>query len=261
MEILALIPARGGSKSIPRKNLLTVAGKPLLAHSIAHAQASKCVTRIIVSTDDAEIADAAREYGAEVLNRPAEYARDDSPDLDVFYHALRTLLKQDYLPQAVVHLRPTMPLRREGDIDRALGLLLADPHADSVRSVSAVKESPYKMWSAGPGGYISPIFNDDMLHTVLMAKLGTTHGKPAYIPWHGEQHSQPRQLLRQFLRQNGYIDVIRPRTILDKYAMAGDNVIPFVIEGLPGDIDYLGDVAAIEAALREQGGERERWAV
>lgn len=251
MEVLALIPARGGSKSIPRKNMLVVAGKPLLAHSIAHAQAANCVTRIIVSTDDDEIAQVAWEYRAEVLMRPAEFAKDDSPDLDVFYHALKTLLKADYLPQAVVHLRPTMPLRREGDIDKAVALLLADPNADSVRSVSAAKQSPYKMWSAGPNGYIYPAYDDDLVGAALMKRLGSS--KPAYV-YCGEQHSMPRQMLRQFLRQNGYIDVIRPRTILDKYAMAGDNVIPFMVEGLPTDIDYLSDVPALEAAMREAQG-------
>jgi CMP-N,N'-diacetyllegionaminic acid synthase len=257
MEILALIPARGGSKSLPRKNLLPVAGKPLLAHSIAHAQASKCVTRVIVSTDDDEIARVAWSYESEVLMRPAEFATDTACDLDVFHHALTALLEQNYLPQLVVHLRPTMPYRREGDIDKAIALMLADPQADSLRSVSRAKQSPYKMWVGPTGGYITPFYNDDDGDALLRAKMGNSNGKPSYIKWFGEQHSMPRQLLRQFLHQNGYIDVIRPNTILRKMKMAGEKVLPFMVEGLPDDIDYLGDVAALEAAMgQKQEGER-----
>ena len=95
-EILALIPARGGSKSIPRKNLLFLNGLPLIAYSIAHALGSRHVTRTIVSTDDEKIARVAREFGAEVpFMRPAEFAGDDSPDLDVFRHALTALRERE----------------------------------------------------------------------------------------------------------------------------------------------------------------------
>src|SRR5438128_7362851 len=88
-EILAIIPARGGSKSIPRKNLVSVGGRPLIAYSIEHARTSRLVTRTVVSTDDAEIAAVARAYGGEVpFLRPAEYAQDMSLDIDVFKHAL-----------------------------------------------------------------------------------------------------------------------------------------------------------------------------
>src|SRR5262245_55509195 len=88
-EVLALIPARGGSKSVPRKNLLQIAGKPLIAYSIEHARTCAAITRVIVSTDDEEIAQVARQFGAEVpFTRPAEYATDSATDLAVFRHAL-----------------------------------------------------------------------------------------------------------------------------------------------------------------------------
>ena len=113
-EIMALIPARGGSKSIPRKNLMMIAGKPLIAYSIEHALQSRYVTRTIVSTDDPEIADVARGLGAEVpFLRPSEFAQDLSPDIDVFRHALTWLRdRQGYQCELVVHLRPTGPVRR-----------------------------------------------------------------------------------------------------------------------------------------------------
>lgn len=256
MEILALIPARGGSKSIPNKNLLNVAGLPLVAHSINHAKASECVTRIIVSTDSDEIAQVAWHYGAEVMPRPAQYATDTSPDIETFYYTLRELLKVDYMPSLVVHLRPTMPYRRAGDIDKAVSMMLADPNADSLRSVSRAKQSPYKMWNGPTNGYITPAYNDDLVGAALMKRLGSS--KPAYV-YCGEQHSVPRQTLPQFYHQNGYIDVIRARTILQQQKMAGDKVLPFVVEGLPDDIDHLADVAKVEAAMQaaeQQAGER-----
>ncbi len=177
MEVLALIPARGGSKSIPRKNLLMLAGKPMLAYSIEHAQSAQSVTRIIVSTEDAEIKAVALAYGAEVIDRPAEYAADTSWDIEVFEHALNLLHAQNYMPQLIVHLRPTTPLRRKGDIDKAVAMLAAAPEFDSLRSVSPAKESPYKMWRMG-GGRITPIMDHDLLP--LMHALGD-HGKPEHL--------------------------------------------------------------------------------
>src|SRR5438270_13020387 len=113
MRVLALIPARGGSKGIARKNLMVLGGKPLIAYSILQAQASDRINRVIVSTEDEEIAEVAREWGAEVpFRRPGEYAQDLSPDIDVFRHALTWLGEhEDYEPDLVVHLRPTGPAR------------------------------------------------------------------------------------------------------------------------------------------------------
>jgi CMP-N,N'-diacetyllegionaminic acid synthase len=145
MEVLALIPARGGSKGIPRKNLRLLAGKPLITHSIDHALAAKTITRTIVSTDDMEIAEVARSAGAEVpFMRPHELARDDSPDLEVFAHALVSVGENEgYRPELVVHLRPTYPIRRPERVDEAVRALAADPSADSLRSVSWPEQTPY----------------------------------------------------------------------------------------------------------------------
>src|ERR1700683_1235987 len=141
-EILALIPARGGSKSIRRKNITEIAGKPLIAWSILQALESDRITRVVVSTDDDEIAAVAEEYGAEVpFLRPPEYADDRAPDIDVFRHALGFLAEREsYRSEVVVHLRPTGPVRRVSDVDDAIDLLLGHPEADSVRSVSLVQQ-------------------------------------------------------------------------------------------------------------------------
>ena len=227
-EILALIPARGGSKSIPRKNLLHIAGRPLIAYAIAHALASRHITRAIVSTDDAEIAEVAAACGAEVpFLRPAEFARDDSPDIDVFRHALGWLRDHDQACDLVVHLRPTGPVRRPALIDAAIELMLAHPEADSLRSVSPPTESPFKMWRIA-GGYLEPV---------------------ATVAGMAEPHSAPRQLLPEVFWQNGYVDVIRPPVVLDDGSMCGRVILPFIVDEPIFEIDYPDSIAPVEAAL------------
>jgi CMP-N-acetylneuraminic acid synthetase len=129
MDVLGLIPARGGSKGIPRKNLALVGGKPLLVWTVEAARAATTLTRVVVSTDDDEIAAAA---GVEVLRRPPELAADDTPMLDVIRHAVAELS-----PDVVVLLQPTSPLRRAEHVDEAVRLLL-ESGADTVVSVVAV---------------------------------------------------------------------------------------------------------------------------
>ncbi|MEJ2608107.1 MAG: acylneuraminate cytidylyltransferase family protein [Anaerolineales bacterium] len=130
-EVLAIVPARAGSKSIPKKNVRLFAGHPLLAYSIAAGLQADCVSRLIVSTDDEGFADIARNYGAEVpFLRPAELAADEVTDLPVFEHVLNWLREEEnYRPDVVVQLRPTSPIRPRDCVDRAVGLLLDNPRA------------------------------------------------------------------------------------------------------------------------------------
>lgn len=228
-EVLALIPARGGSKGIPRKNLLMIAGKPLIAYSIAHALASRHVTRTIVSTDDAEIAEVARHFGAEIpFMRPAELAQDLSPDLGVFRHALSWLRDQEgYECELVVHLRPTGPVRRVALIDQAIQTMLDASDADSLRSVSVPTETPYKMWKIR-GGRLEPLLQ---------------------IPGVVEPFCAPRQILPEVYWQNGYVDIVRPRVILEEAMMCGRTILPFVIDEPTFELDYADSIPRVEAAL------------
>jgi N-acylneuraminate cytidylyltransferase len=227
---LALIPARGGSKSVPRKNLLPVAGRPLIAYSILHAQACPCITRIIVSTDDDEIAEVARSYGAEVpFKRPAEAASDTATDFQVFHHALGWLSEHEgYTPELVVHLRPTGPVRETALIERAVQLMLRSPEADALRSVGTAEQTPYKMWRM-EGSFLRPLIE---------------------LPGYPEAHSMPRQKLPVAYWQNGYVDIVRPRTILELESMTGRVVLPFVVEGKIHELDYLDQIPALEAAVK-----------
>ncbi|HET9956465.1 MAG TPA: acylneuraminate cytidylyltransferase family protein [Polyangiaceae bacterium] len=228
-EVLALIPARGGSKSVPRKNLLGIAGKPLIAYSIEHALGTSAITRTIVSTDDPEIARVAGEFGAEVpFLRPAEFATDTATDLQVFRHALQWLEReQGYRPELVVHLRPTGPIRETARIARAVQGMLDQPEADALRSVSLAEQTPYKMWKI-QAGRLAPLIP---------------------LPEFPEAHSMPRQGLPKAYWQNGYVDVVRPRTVLELDSMVGRVVLPFVIEGEIHELDYPDQIPALERAV------------
>jgi len=230
-EVLALILARGGSRGIPRKNLIPIAGRPLIAYPIRQALASRHITRTVVSTDDAEIADVARAFGAEVpFMRPVEIAGDRSLDIEAFTHALLWLREHEsYEPDVLVHLRATEPVRRVAVMDAAIDLFLADPDADSLRTVSPASEIPYKMWHLD-GRYLRPVV--------------TLPGVP-------EAHSSGRQMLPQAYLQDGYVDLLRPRTILEMHSMVGRKVLGMVTSEPRYDIDAWTDVPAAEAALRE----------
>ena len=208
-EILALVPARGGSKSIPRKNLKRLAGHPLLAFSVAAARASRHVSRVILSTDDDEIRAFGRAYGAETpFLRPAELARDDTPDLPVFEHALRFLEREEgYRPDLVVHLRPTSPLRPRGLVEEAIQVLERHPDGDSLRSICPTPQNPYKMWA----------LDGELLRPLLS---GTDE----------EAYNLPRQRLPPTFWQTGQIDVIRRATILEQRSMTGRRIVPLIVD-------------------------------
>lgn len=224
MNILAIIPARSGSKSVKNKNIRLIDGKPMLAYSIEQALRSRYIQRVILSTDSEEYAEIGRKYGAEVpFIRPAEYATDTALDIDVFRHALNWLKeKENYEADIVVQLRPTYPKRKIEDIDAMIDMLLADPEADSVRSVSKAGEVPYKMWlqaeagEAGAGeieagapkmGVLTPLIRD--------------------IP---ECYNMPRQELPKVYYQNACIDVMRGSTVLEKDSMTGNRILGYYME-------------------------------
>lgn len=163
MRLLAVIPARGGSKGVPRKNLRLLAGRPLVAWSIAAAREAAGVDRVVVSTDDAEIAAVSRSFGAEVMMRPPELARDDSPTLAALRHVVETLeAAEGYRPDAVLTLQPTSPLRTARHIDEAAALFAADPAADSLVSCVPVPHifHPRSVMKQDADGYLVPYLAD-----------------------------------------------------------------------------------------------------
>jgi CMP-N,N'-diacetyllegionaminic acid synthase len=232
VSAVAIIPARGGSKGIPRKNIVPVDGKPLIAYSIEHAERSRHVSRIIVSTDDEEIAAVARRHGAEVpFLRPAELSGDAVLDWPVFEHALRWLEEHEgSRPEIIVHLRPTAPLRPDGQIDAMIELLESHPDADSIRSVSRPGPHPWRMFTIGEDGFLHPLMQSG----------------------HKEPYLLRRQELPDVYWYNAVTDVTRRRTILESKSMTGARILPYVIESRwVVDIDEPDDLVIAAVKLRQ----------
>ena len=217
-KILGLILARGGSKSIPKKNIKLLGGKPLIAHTIEKAKASKYIDRLILSTDDAEIAEVAKKYGCEIpFMRPKELAQDDTNDYPVFVHALDWLEKnENWKPDLIITLRPTHPFRKTEDIDKAVKLLAENPKVDSVWTVGVPPVTPYKMFGVDEGGFLKPVL--------------TISGEKETFNW-------PRQKLPKVYNHYGQVDVTRYETIMEKKSMCGENILPIFLEGEVFDID------------------------
>jgi len=227
-EVIAIVPARSGSKTVPHKNIRTFAGKPLMVHSIEQALSSGAVNRVILSTDSEQYAEIGKQHGAAVpFLRPAEISGDFSTDLECFKHSLEWLKKNEgAVPELIVHLRPTHPNRRPADIARAIESLRRHPEWDSIRSVVTAPETPYKMWFRNDLGELTPVINSDIK----------------------EAHSRPRQGLPGTFLQNANIDVIRSRTILEKSSVAGDRVGSLLMEEIH-DIDTHAQFARAEESF------------
>lgn len=237
-SIVALIPARSGSKRVPGKNVRLLGGHPLVAYSIRAAVDSGVFSRVIVSTDCPDTAAICRHYGAEIpFLRPAEYASDKSPDIDWIRHLLGALVESGTGAEAFSILRPTSPFRTATTIRRAWALFgLAA--ADSLRAVEPCGQHPGKMWVI-EGNRMRPLLDDG----------------GANPPW----HSTPYQSLPRVHVQNASLEMAWCRVPLETGTIAGRDVIPFLTEGDEGyDINQPDDwklaeikVAAGEARLPE----------
>ena len=233
-EVLAVIPARGGSKGIPGKNIKDFAGFPLIAYSILAGTQSDLVTRVIVSTDDKAIASVANQWGAETpFLRPDHLAGDAVVDFPVMRHCLDWLAENEgYHPEVVVWLRPTSPIRPRDCVDRAISLLLTHPDADSVRGVVSAGQNPFKMWTIDESsGAMQPLVD---------------------VPGMDEPFNAPRQALPEVFWQTGHIDAFWTRTMNEKDSMTGDVILPLIIDPrYTVDIDVPKDWVAAEHKLQQ----------
>ncbi len=223
-SMYAIIPARAGSKGVKNKNIRTVKGYPLLAYAIAAAKRCEYVSRVIVSTDSAQYAKIAEYYGAEVpFLRPAEYAADNSPDIQFMEHVIDWLFTNEgVLPEFFMHLRPTSPLREKAIVDKACELMLKDPEASSLRSAHRQVFPPYKMFYE-ENGYFT-CFNEGMTP---------------------DEANNPRQDFRQVYVPDGYVDILRTEHILKNHLMHGTKVIAYTIEKSV-DVDAKEDLEYLE---------------
>ncbi len=203
-KILGIIPARGGSRKIYKKNIKILAGKPLIAYTIKTVEKAKIIDRCIVSTDDKQVARVARKWGGYVpFMRPAFLAKDSTPDHPVLVHTIRQLQKRDgYLPEIVVMLRPTSPLKTPAIINDAVKRLIENPKYTSVRTVCKAEGvfHPYWMFRNKKGTLFSFIKGVDIV-----------------------KYYQ-RQLLPECFRINGVVDVLRTSVILNSDNPYGNKV-------------------------------------
>lgn len=231
-DVLAIIPAREGSKGIKDKNIKLLNGHPLLAYSVIAGLNSKIVNRVICSTDSLKIANIAKKYGAEIpFIRPKGISKDLSTDFEVFYHALNFLKKKfNYCPDYVVNLRPTSPIRKKDSLDKALKKIFKQKKYDSLRSVCLNKKTPYKMW----------FIEKNKLFPILKLR----NLKEAY--------NLPRQMLPKTYWQTAEIDITKTSTILLKKSMTGKKILPFVLDdAISVDIDNLKDFEYAEKILKK----------
>jgi len=230
-EILAIIPARSGSKGLIDKNILPLNSHPLLTYSVGAALGSELITRVIVSTDSSKYADIAINYGAEVpFLRPDNLADDKATDLQVFEHCLKQLeVNEGYSPDFVVQLRPTSPIRPSGLIDECIKKLV-DSDFDSLRVVTESPLSPYKVWRIGKDEQLTQLLDSEEFF---------------------EPYNMPRQKLPKVFWQVGTLDIIRSEIIKNMHSMSGERIMSYIISPeIAVDIDDLRSFKLAEEIIK-----------
>ena len=213
-SIIALIPARSGSKRVPGKNIHPLAGNPLMAYTISSARQSGIFSSIVVSTDSEPYADVAKKYGADApFLRPVEIAGDLALDIEWVDFTLRKLKEMGRVFDCFSILRPTSPFRMPETIQRAWQEFLSEEGVDSLRAIEKAKEHPGKMWVVR-GKRMMPLL-----------PIG-----PAEQPW----HSSPYQALPEVYSQNASLEIAWTRVVFDGRTIAGNVVMPFFTQGYEG---------------------------
>lgn len=232
-SIVALIPARAGSKGVPQKNIKPLGGHPLIKWSIAACKTAASINRIIVSTDSKEYAQISRQAGAEVpFLRPAELAGDRSTDYDFIKHALDWFSKNDGEPDYIVHIRPTTPFRDPLLIDQAVAAFIGHPQATALRSVHPMSESAYKTFEIAPGGQLKRVASES---TELDAA------------------NDARQQFPTTYIANGYVDVLSTAFIRKMNLIHGNHVLPFITPTV-NEVDTVEDFSKLEMELQNHPG-------
>ncbi|MCP9901484.1 acylneuraminate cytidylyltransferase family protein [Cyanobium sp. Cruz CV11-17] len=227
-NVVALIPARSGSKGVPHKNIKSLGGHPLIEWSIKGCLKSGLIDRVIVSTDSPEYADLAVNLGAEApFLRPAEIADDLSTDYDFVLHALDWFASHGGEPEFLVHIRPTTPYRAPALIDEAIEAFRDEPRATALRSVHEMSESAYKTFELAPAGQLKRLGADS---TALDAA------------------NNARQQFPATYQANGYVDVLSSRFVRSHGLIHGDWVMPFITPAVV-EVDTEDDFAHLEFLL------------
>lgn len=231
MKSLALIPARSGSKRVPNKNILPLAGHPMIAYTIRAAIDSGVFDSVVCATDSEEYADIARYYGAEVpFLRPAEISGDKSPDIEWVKWVLNSLKLKGREYDVFSILRPTSPFRMPETIRRAWDMFINDPTADSLRAVQKCKQHPGKMW----------VLRDNRMLPLLPFSIENT-------PWHSSQYAA----LPEVYVQDASLEIAWSRIVYEKNTISGDCIIPFVGQDFEGfDINNEEDIVLANSLIK-----------
>ena len=225
MNIIAVIPARFGSKGVPGKNIKELAGKPLIAYSILAGIKSKLIDRVIVSTDSDEYASISKDYGAEVpFIRPNEYSSDDSTDYDFVKHLLDWLAgNEEVLFDYIIHLRPTTPFRDPDVLDSAIKKFKSNEQATSLRSAHEMPETAYKQFEL-EGKYFKTICTGS---------------------FELDDANNSRQSFPKTYTPNGYVDILKTSYILENHLLHGNRVMGYVTD-FTTEVDTLDDFEFLE---------------
>lgn len=226
-KILAIIPARGGSKGLPGKNIKELCGKPLIAWSIEHAQKSKYVDEIFISTDSQEIADVAEQFGAPCPElRPAELARDTAPSSEFIIYTLEKMKKEGKSFDYFILLEPTSPLRDVEDVDKSIEMLVDNPVAESVMGVVRAEDSnPAFMVKIGEGGLM--------------------------IPFMGKAETMRRQDIPDAYYFEGTVYLSKSDAYMEKKAFYHDKTLPYIVPKWKSfEIDDIIDFTIVEAIMK-----------
>jgi len=230
-RIIAIIPARSGSKGVVDKNIKLLGGWPLLAYSIAVARLTEGVDRVIVSTDSQYYADIARKYKGEVpFLRPKEISGDNSGDYGFIKHALDWLQKtEDCQPEYLIHLRPTTPLREPSIIEAAISCIKSAKEATSLRSIHQMSETAYKSIEVEKG----------YLKCIITGSADT------------EVVNRPRQEFNDTYQANGYVDIIKSSYVSENKKVYGDRAIGYLTPRV-AEVDIIGDFDYLEWQISKQ---------
>jgi CMP-N,N'-diacetyllegionaminic acid synthase len=227
-SIVALIPARSGSKGVPHKNIRLLGNHPLIEWSIAACKAASSINSVVVSTDSEEYAQMSLEMGAKVpFLRPAEIAGDLSTDYDFIKHALDWFSQNGGEPEYIVHIRPTTPFRDPILLDHAVAAFINHPQATALRSVHPMSESAYKTFEIAPGGQLKRVASES---TELDAA------------------NNARQQFPMTYIANGYVDVLSTAFIRKMQLIHGNHVLPFVTPPA-NEVDTIDDFSMLEFEL------------
>jgi len=228
LDIVALIPARSGSKGIKDKNILALDGHPLISYSITAAKQSNLINEVYVTTDSEKYANISRSYGAITpFIRPNEISNDLSTDKEFFLHFIKWCINErNKIPDMIVHLRPSTPLRDFHLIDKAIQKFIDNSEATALRSCQNTQLTPYKMFFDN-SGYMEPCMIDDN-----------------YL----ESYNQPRQVFQKTYLPNGYVDIIRP-TVLQSTGLLHGKKILLNLTPATADIDDINDYKVAKQLL------------